>query len=679
MNRPVVERIARLRSSMGRRVEDVRSDEAALALRLVRAFEGQGSGWFWETDRAGCMTYLSPRLADVFGKTRGEQLTQLFRSGGGAGDPRERTLGFQMHARTAFTDLEVHSPRQEGRSWSMSGRPIVDELGQFRGFAGSGCDLTAKQRAEAEVTRLALFDPLTGLANRTRIQHALEQSLARRGSGRSRTALLLLDLDRFKSVNDTLGHQVGDILLKKVAERLEATAQRMATPMVGRIGGDEFQVLIVGDFDREEVGACAQSVIAALSRPYQIQGSSISIGSSIGIAIAPDDGEDADTLVRSADLALYAAKGSGRGVYRFFQPALLEQARWRKQMEDDLREALVRDQLGIVYQPIVGAEDARITGYEALLRWQHPTRGAVSPADFIPVAEDSGLIGPIGEWVLRTACAQAASWPQAVRLAVNVSPVQFGKPAFPAVVASALAASGLVPDRLELEITEGVFLAGSDKTDATFGALKGLGVRLALDDFGTGYASLGYLQRAPFDKIKIDQSFVRGAGSPGNRNAAIIKAIVTLANALQLETTAEGVEAQDEIALIRELGCSHIQGFVYGKPMGHAGVIAQLASGADLAPVGVAVSRPVRVRMLRTIAIEVAGKACSARLRDLSIQGAMIDHFAPTRLAAGMPLKVELTNGAFTPAIVKWVERERAGIALLSAFDFTKDPLAGQA
>ena len=669
----VVERFQRLRSNVRRRVED---EDAALALRLVRGFEAQGGGWFWETDRAGLLTYMSPGIAEALGGGPGDALVRLFSSGDTPGG--ERTLGFHLHARTTFSDLEVHSAGDADRSWSLSGRPTIDEYGQFQGFVGSGADLTAKQRAEAEVTRLALYDPLTGLANRARVGRALEQALARASGNRARTALLLLDLDRFKAVNDTLGHQVGDALLKQVAVRLSATAERMGASLVGRLGGDEFQIVTTGDPSREDLARWAQTIIATLGRPYQILGSSISIGCSIGIALAPDDGDTAETLVRNADLALYAAKGAGRGVARFFQEAMLAQARWRKQMEDDLREALVRDQLRIVYQPVVAAATGTISGYEALLRWTHPRRGAVSPADFVPVAEESGLIDAIGEWVLRTACAQAARWPEPVRVAVNVSPVQFGKPALPAIVAGALAGAQLDPARLELEITESVFLGGSDKTVATFGALKKLGVRLALEDFGTGYSSLGYLQTAPFDKIKIDQSFVRGACQPGSRNAPIIRAIVQLAEALGMETTAEGVEAQDEIAFIRALGCSHVQGFVYGAGISQADVMGQLAGGRAIAAVGVATSRPPRTRMLRSVSIEVEGVQLTARLRDLSLAGAMIDQFTPLPLQPGAALRIELIAGTLTPATVRWVAGARAGLQLLGDFDFARAAANGR-
>jgi diguanylate cyclase (GGDEF)-like protein len=669
----LVSRITRLGG--GRDVADdaMGAGESARAQRLIRGFEDLGSGWFWETDRDGRLQYLSPSaLRQIDPQDRGLiglSITDIFQVTG-ASEVGERTLGFHFKTRTSFKEFEVRTGGSGDRSWSLSGRALLDDRGEFRGFVGSGSDLTDKRRAEAEVARLALSDPLTGLANRVRMQHGLDQALARRAGGAQPLALFLLDLDRFKAVNDTLGHQTGDALLKQVAQRLQRAFGEAA--LVGRLGGDEFQVVIPGDLDREELSNIARSVIASLSIPYMIKGASITIGCSVGIATAPLDGEEADTLIRNADLALYAAKGDGRGVHKFFQPSLLAQAQLRKQLEDDLREALVENQLSIVYQPQVSMRTDSIVGYEALLRWTHPVRGAISPANFIPVAEESGLIEPIGEWVLRSAAAAAAKWPGTARVAINVSAIQFSKPGFPALVESALAHSGLAPERLELEITESVFLGGGDATDATFRSLKALGVRLALDDFGTGYSSLGYLKAAPFDKIKIDQSFVRGAKAEGSSDAAIIRAIVTLADALKMETTAEGVEAQDEIAWIREIGCSHIQGYVYGRPVSEMDVVQQLSVNGAIAPSGVKVSRPPRVRMLRSVTVEHQGRRVGARLRDVSSSGAMVDQFAPLDFMDGDELLIELIEGDPVAAIVRWVKGDRAGLELLCSFDFRR-------
>ena len=650
--------------------------EGALAARLVREFESNGTGWFWQTDRDGHLTYLSQKVADAVTEPDlpplGRPLTAVFQMDGSA-PGTERTLGFHMSSRTGFSDYTVRavSMRMPDHWWSISGRPVIDDNGRFQGFVGSGADLTEKRRAEAEITRLALFDGLTGLANRQRMRASLEQTLNQPVGPYRPTTMFLLDLDRFKVVNDTLGHQTGDILLKQVAQRLLRSVGDAG--LVGRLGGDEFQVVLPSENDPERLSDLARTIINALSQPYSIDGNTVTIGCSIGVAIAPQDGKDPETLVRNADLALYAAKAEGRGIHRFYREELLHGAQNRKQLEDDLRHALVQGQFHLVYQPVVSTESARIVGYEALIRWEHPERGAISPAEFIPVAEDCGLIETIGEWVLRTACLEAAKWPKNVRVAVNVSPIQFANPTLPSIVTNAIARAGIAASRLELEITEGVFLDESQSTDAMFKSLKGIGVRLALDDFGTGYSSLGYLKSAPFDKIKIDQSFVRGAAIAGNRNAAIIKAIVTLAGSLGMETTAEGVETQDEIELIRELGCSHIQGYVYGKPARAEIVLDALIKGEGAATIsGFRVSRASRTKLFRTATLEVAGERGEVRIRDISATGAMIDGIEFGRDPEQVTLLIELIEGQMFPARVRWAKDGRAGIEFKDRFNVAR-------
>ncbi len=654
---------------------EVQDQAARLAARLVEEYESHGTGWFWQTDRSGNLTYLTEKVArelTTLGVTPlGERLVNIFRVDSSLVDT-ERTLTFHLSSRTSFSDYSVRPAfnTTADRWWSISGRPLLDDLGRFQGFIGSGSDLTEKRRADAEITRLALFDSLTGLANRQRMKLSLDQTLSS-AQGPTINGLFLLDLDRFKAVNDTLGHQIGDELLKQVAQRLQRTVGDLG--LVGRIGGDEFQVLLPREGNHDRLSSLAQRIIEALSQPYFIHGASIAIGCSIGIAVAPENGSDSEILIRNADLALYAAKADGRGVHRFYRDEMLAGAQNRKRLEDDLRQALGNDQFHLAYQTVVSTKDARIVGYEALLRWNHPTRGAVSPADFIPVAEECGLIESIGEWVLRTACAEAANWPENVRVAVNVSPIQFANPALPAIVTSAIAASGIAPARLELEITEGVFLNEDASSDQMFKTLKGIGVRLALDDFGTGYSSLGYLKKAPFDKIKIDQSFVRGAIQPGNRNAAIIKAIVTLADTLGMETTAEGVEQQDEIGLIADLGCSHIQGFVYGRPARADEVLAQLrAADGKAAAVGHRVSRPARTSMLRSARIELGDEAGEVRIRNISSSGVMIDGVEFPEEAIGVDVLIELIENQLFPATIRWARDGRAGLELTQTFNLER-------
>ncbi|WP_375397955.1 putative bifunctional diguanylate cyclase/phosphodiesterase [uncultured Sphingomonas sp.] len=652
------------------------SGEGRLAAQLVREVEEHGDGWFWQTDRQGRITYLSDKvgreLVRIGADPNAARLTDIFRMDAGTPDT-ERTLGFHLSSRTSFSDYAVRPIAEDDgeRWWSISGRPMLDEVGRFQGFVGSGSDLSQKRRSEAEITRLALFDGLTGLANRQQMRASLDKTLAPHQGGHRVTSLMLIDLDRFKTVNDTLGHQTGDALLRQVAQRLLRAVGEAG--LVGRLGGDEFQIVLPGEGDRARLGDLARRIIGSLSQPYFIDGSSIIIGCSIGIAIAPHDGEHAETLIRNADLALYAAKGDGRGIHRFFREELLAGARTRKALEDDLRQALTGDQMYVAYQPVVSTQGARIVGYEALLRWDHPTRGAISPTEFIPIAEECGLIESIGEWVLRTACDEAVTWPQNVRVAVNVSPIQFANPALPSIVTSALAGSGLAATRLELEITEGVFLNEDARSEQMFKSLKGIGIRLALDDFGTGYSSLGYLKKAPFDKIKIDQSFVRGAAVPGSRNAAIIKAIVTLADTLYMETTAEGVEHQDEVELIRALGCSHIQGYVYGKAARSDEVIRQLhAAGGHATAQGYKVSRSQRSTMLRSAAIDVAGAQGDVRIRNISATGALIDGIEFPRDPAGIDVLIELLEGQMFPATIRWAKDGKAGVEFSENFNLER-------
>jgi len=639
--------------------------ELARAKRLISFIEEHEAGWFWETDAEGRISYLSAKVAarlETFGiVTIGARLSDVFKLDAD-GAESARSLGFHMMALTAFSGYPVRGVKGLSESWwSISGRPRADDAGRFQGFVGSGRDLTEVRRHQSEITRLAWFDGLTGLANRQRMRTLLDQLLSTRPGGNRQIALMLLDLDRFKVINDTLGHQTGDELLKQVGQRLVTVVGEAG--LVGRLGGDEFEVLVPRQTEQDRLSQLATAIITALSRPYTINHSPITIGCSIGVATAPEHGDDPETLVRNADLALYAAKAEGRGIHRLYRPEMLTAAQNRKQLEDDLRLALAGGQLHLAYQPVVSTRTEMIVGYEALLRWTHPTRGAISPAEFVPVAEESGLIEIIGEWVLRTAAKDAARWPEAIRVAVNVSPVQFVNPSLPAIVVSAIAEAQIAPERLELEITEGVFLGDAQASDTMFRTLKKIGVRLALDDFGTGYSSLGYLKSAPFDKIKIDQSFVRGAIVAGNRNAAIIQAIVTLAGTLGMETTAEGVEHQDEIPLIRDLGCSHIQGYVYGRPMPMAEVVAGLAANAGKASViGHKVTRALRTKMLRTARLKFNGRTHEVRIRNLSSSGAMIDSVDLPAEAVGVDVLIELLENQLSPARIRWADDGHAGL-----------------
>ncbi|MXP40913.1 EAL domain-containing protein [Altererythrobacter soli] len=633
---------------------------------ILADYEETGQGWFWETDRRSQLTYVSGPVAKLLGQTQdaliGQPLTALFNLD--RGEEGERTLLFHLSARSAFQELAVRAASRPGeRWWSISGRPVYDQYDNFVGFRGSGTDLTEKRRSQEQASRLAHYDSLTGLANRLQMSQLLEKILSARQQMNRCCAVMLLDLDRFKQVNDTMGHPAGDALLKQVAQRIERVVGKLGR--VGRLGGDEFQVIVPQRLDRARLGNLALDIINAVSQPYAVEGHSIVIGASVGIAIAPDDGATNDQLIRNADLALYAAKDAGRGRFHFYAENLHAVAEARAEVEKDLRKAIVQGELQLFYQPVVSTASERIAGFEALLRWNHPEKGWIPPDKFVSVAEDSGLIAQIGEWALRTACHHLASWPAEVRCAVNVSPLQFANRELPAIVTSAIAQAGIDPSRLELEITESVFLNDDEGTEAMFAALKRIGVRLALDDFGTGYSSLGYLKTAPFDKIKIDQSFVRGATEPGSRNGAIIASITSLAQALDMDTTAEGVETLDELDLVRMHGCSHVQGFIYDRPLDAAAATERLRTGLAAVAKGPRSSRAPRQRMLRRVMLEHSGQVYSATIRNMSGTGALIE--GVWNVPVGTVFKVQLSERQTIAGTVRWSAQDRIGLEFAEA------------
>jgi diguanylate cyclase (GGDEF)-like protein/PAS domain S-box-containing protein len=660
--------VALLVSRQEAKIEREQAEAEGTAQRIARRaedilhdYEQTRQGWFWETDRRGILVYLSQPVADVLGKPLGQllgrSLSDLFDLREGEQD-NERTLAFHFSARSAFAELAVRAASGEARWWSISGRPIYDEFHNYVGFRGSGTDLTEKKRSEEHASRLAHYDLLTGLANRFQMTQTLEKILNAPQEQHRHCSVLLLDLDRFKQVNDTMGHPAGDALLKQVGQRLDRTVGEMG--MVGRLGGDEFQIVVPGRIERERLGHLAREVIHALSQPYTIEGQGVVIGASIGIALSPENGVTNEALIRNADLALYAAKDGGRGRYHFYASDLHRQAEERAQLEQDLRDAVQNGGLELYYQPVVHTATEQIAGFEALLRWHHPLKGWLSPTKFVAIAEDAGLIETIGEWALRTACADLAQWPEEVRVAVNVSPLQFANKALPMVVTNALAQAGVTPSRLELEITESVFLNDDQGTDAMFAALKRVGVRLALDDFGTGYSSLAYLKKAPFDKIKIDQSFVRGATQPGSRNGAIIASITSLAHALGMDTTAEGVETIDELDLVRLHGCSHVQGYIYDRPLSAAAASERLATGLTAVAQGPRSARAPRHTMLRRVLLEYGGQTYNGTIRNISAGGAMIEGL--WNVPPGTLFTVTISEGHQVTVTSRWCTADRMGV-----------------
>jgi diguanylate cyclase (GGDEF)-like protein len=423
-------------------------------------------------------------------------------------------------------------------------------------------DITERRRAEAQIAWLTRHDGLTGLANRLLLRERVEQVLGPGGRG-SRFALFVLDLDGFRAVNEALGQPGGDQVLRQVAERLLACVRD--SDIVARLGADEFAAMQTGIASGEDAAPLARRLLAAVGKPFQVDGRTIELGASIGIALAPEDGASHDQLLHHAQLALELCRRERRGAFRFFEPEMDAAVQRRRTLENDLRGALERGDFLPVYQPIVEIASGRVSGLEALLRWRHPGRGMVSPVEFIPVAEEMGLIVPIGAWMLKRACADAATWPDGVRVAVNVSAIQFRDPNLVATVATALADSGLPASRLEIEITESLLLEDEAATEATLHRLRGLGVRIAMDDFGTGYSSLGYLRSFPFDKIKIDQSFIRDLDSKPDSHA-IVRAITGLGRSLGMRTTAEGVETRAILDILRTEGCCEAQGYLFSRP-----------------------------------------------------------------------------------------------------------------
>ena len=647
--------------------------QARKALHFVDEFENSGRGWFWETNSQGTLSYVSQQLADDFKveaeSLLGRQFTQLLSVENNNGDQlrEERTLGFHLSARFPFSDVVVRAASDEDIHWSLSGNPVFDDRGRFLGFRGIGTDLTEQRRSEQEISRLARFDSLTGLPNRALMRQTLDEAMRNSSSRQKGCSLFLIDLDRFKNVNDTLGHPVGDALLRQVGQRLISVMGDHG--QVGRLGGDEFKAVLPGTVETGLLESLARTLIEQVSRPYMIEGNRVVIGASVGIAIGDVGRGCADSLIRNADLALYAAKADGRGKHCFYQPSMHSEASDRQILENDLRQALDRQELWVAYQPIVRAAGEEIAGFEALVRWNHPVRGAISPDKFIPLAEECGMIGKIGTFVLRTALGEAARWPEQVRIAVNLSPVQFNDPHIIETVASALTESGVTPSRLELEITEGVFLADNDATDGTFARLKSLGVRLALDDFGTGYSSLGYLKKAPFDKIKIDQSFVKGAASTMKRNSAIIRAIVTLAESLEMDTVAEGVETHDDLELVRELGVSQVQGYIFGKPS-TSEVAFDMASHVTVEADGFQCVREPRQRLMRRAIALIEGQTTEIRLRNISAMGALVE--CDRSLSPGTAITIDIVGVGPVVGTVRWAQAGKFGVLFKDEFDITR-------
>ncbi|MBU7579979.1 MAG: EAL domain-containing protein [Porphyrobacter sp.] len=553
--------------------------EAALAEKeevvslLLREFEENEADWLWEVDTARRLRAVSPRFAFALGQPQGEvegkpllEMIAGSRWSSGQFPPSLHDLAERLKNRENFSNMLVQvSILGEERWWELSGTPMRDEQGRFTGFRGVGSDVTEQRKSSEKIAYLARYDTLTQLPNRLQLTEALGEALRYAVQWRTRCAMLMVDLDRFKAVNDSLGHMTGDKLLAQVSARLQSLMGE--NQMVGRLGGDEFAIVIRDASQSGTVRDLALRVIHRLSEPYQVDHHTLYVGASVGSAEGPRDGASVEEMMRNADLALYRAKDMGGGEHCRFEPELHATAEERRQLEVALRKALGRDEMVLHYQPVVDAHSESVVSFEALIRWNSAEHGFVSPGKFIPLAEDTRLIVPIGQWVMRKACEEARNWPEHVKVNVNVSPEQLLEPGFHDEVVQALAASGLRPERLEIEVTESIFLRDASVARNALEQVMALGCSVALDDFGTGYSSLGYLRKLKFSTIKVDRTFVQGAAQGSAESLAIINAVVAMAKSLQMTTTAEGVETGPEAELIRKLGCDKIQGFYFGRPM----------------------------------------------------------------------------------------------------------------
>ena len=535
-----------------------------------RALTALSADWYWEQDRHFRFTQFSegmtaPRLKDMLGRPLWDGIPVL-----GVSEAQWQAHRTVLQRHEPFRDFiyQIEVAPGQVRVHSASGSPVFDEQGEFTGYRGVGSDITARVTAERQIEFLSYHDPLTGLPNHLLLQDRFAQIRDYATHSHTKVALLYLDLDKFKSINDSLGHEAGDTLLRQAAQRLTACVNDGAT--VSRQGGDEFSILVPELLHADDISALATRIMERLQQPFVLRGQEISTSASMGVAIFPDDGGELETLRKKADVAMYQAKEVGRNTFRFFDATMNVEAAEHLRLRNGLRQALEGNQFELHYQPQIDLRSGAVTGVEALLRWRHPELGPVSPARFIPVAEDSGLIVPIGAWVLSQACRQAQAWQRAglpaLTMAVNLSAVQFKRGDVEQSVLRALEDSGLSPTRLELELTESILIQNAEAVLASVKRLKQQGVTLSIDDFGTGYSSLSYLKRFDVDKLKIDQSFVRELCGNAD-DAAIVRAVIQMARSLNLTTIAEGVETRETAERLREFGCDEAQGYHFARPM----------------------------------------------------------------------------------------------------------------
>lgn len=625
------------------------SDSEKLA--MLDELEQSGLGWFWASDAKGNITYLSAAIADrievPLAEILGQPLSNIFISADR--DGRTKSLSLMLGAHKAFSGIAVRAEkRPDGVVLRLAGRPAFDGE-KFAGFRGTGSDITDEFFREEETARLAKYDSLTGLSNRSRMKHRIESTLTAFKAAKRNCAVMMLDLDKFKHVNDTLGHAAGDELLKQVADRLQRSFEVECD--IGRLGGDEFQVMIPDKDDRGELGEIALKVITMLRQPYSLEEGRCVIGASIGIAIAPHDGVSADEVVRSADLALYAAKNGGRGQYRFFSGELENEALFRRRLEENLGVAVQEQQLFLKFEPMVSAEDGTVRALETHICWMHEQRGEIDEEEFALILDGSSQEVEVGTWAIREACRHAAQWPDTIRLAVNIPVALFANDGFVDAVAEALSEADLAAHRLELEISEAVFFGDTNAVDRTLAQLFKLGVRLTLDEFGSGYSSLAYLRRAPFDTIKIDEALVAEAEQHDSKELGLIRAIVALAGALEMDTIANGIETTELFARLKECGVKHMQGPIFSDPVSGDVVETELVGELwKIAPSGDRMKRAKRRTVFRKIQVIHDDHSYEVTLRNLSRSGALIQGLSD--VPKGTQFVVDLGGGQLAVATV---------------------------
>ena len=625
-------------------------------LALLDEVERSGLGWFWASDARGHLTYLSAALAERIGARVddliGQPLTSLFVP---ADHDREaKPLALMLGAHKGFAGLAVRAARaansgQDGAVLRLAGQPIFAEDGSFQGFRGTGADITEEFRREEETARLAKYDSLTGLSNRHRMAHQIEVTLTAFKAARRNCAVMMIDLDRFKQVNDTLGHAAGDELLRQVADRLKRAVDRDCE--IGRLGGDEFQVLLPDIDDRGELGELAMRIVTMLRQPYSLDEGRCVIGASVGIAIAPHDGITREEIVRAADLALYAAKNSGRGQYRFFSGELENETIFRRRLEENLGAALRDEDLFLRFEPIIDAGSGYVRKLEAHVCWQHSQRGEIDEEEFAAILQGSGHLCEVGLWAIRKACQQAAGWPETLRVAVNVPVALFMLPEFVDEVAQALHEAGIAAERLDLEVSEAVFLGDSAVVERAMAGLTRLGVRLTLDEFGSGFSSLAYLRRAPFGAVKIDQKLIAAADGDEMADLALVRAIVALAGALEMATIAGGIETSSLLGALKEAGVGLLQGPIYCEPVDEAALGEAFADGAwQIEPSATRRYRARRRTVFRRIHVIHDDHSYEVTLRNLSRSGALIQGLAD--VPKGTQFVVDLGGGQLAVATV---------------------------